>query len=251
MGIYTGNPSNGIVVTSTLPADGSKLMAADVNVSLELLLDNDAASAASLALKAPVASPTFTGTVSFPSAPLFPGLANHGALVSSGAFTVAKTFTVNAFVPSGPSGLTTTSLWSTPSQRFVIEGAIVQITGNCTASADPAGVELTLSMGGGTLVLGTMSAFAGGTSYTVNGSTANQTIFGLVAAERGSLFTPPLTNGGKDSTGAQLCDLDASLAVLTGASLWGVDVTLRIVHGAVLGKTLMIPFTVIIFGRLL
>lgn len=252
---YTGDPANGIILTAPLPADNTKLTPEVVNVPIRQLFDNCAAFEIGVAAKAPIASPTFTGVVTFPEAPLLPGLANSGAVVSSGAFSMVKDGTIDAVIPVGTL-YADAVVWTTPTQPFVIQAAIIQITGSAIANIDPGTVTLDLYVGTVKLIdSATMSSFgSGGTLYAVTGGTSNKTIFGLVAAERGSFFTTPPANAGQDKVGAELSDLDGRFAAPANGvqGWWGKDIAI-LVHHSNMGSAvaLMIPYRVIILGRLL
>jgi hypothetical protein len=179
---------------------------------------------------------------------------NSANVRATTSFVMTKSLTVATSVPTGGAGYTAPTIWTTPSVPWILEGALIEVTGNCTADANPATVQLTLNVNSVDAVNGLMDPFSAGTFYSVNGTTSNPTIFGLKLSEKGTLLSQPLTDSSTDSLGFGLDEVNLTVAAPAdgGANgLWGKAVTLNVTHGSVADRTLSIPIKVTMWGRII
>lgn len=160
---------------------------------------------------------------------------------AAGNFVVTRMATINQSIPSG--GGTLFDVWTTPDGPYVIEGAAIELTGDCSSSvAQVTGVTFTLEAQGQVFVGGSTLGW-GGTSYDVDG--ANTRIF----AEPGDLLDGTFADG-SGNLGARTAN-GQFLALYDGnvTSFWNTNVSLRVNPGTT--ATLTIPYRIRIWGRLL
>jgi hypothetical protein len=181
-----------------------------------------------------------------------PYAANGATISNQKSFVVRKDIALSQTIANGGVGYSAPTVWTTPSAPFAIDAVLIQITGTATASADPSNVTLTLFCNGIALVVGITSTFAGGTTYTVDGTTTNKTLFGVSPTEWGGLLDGTLGGTGTDDVGA--ASRAGILTVFADGGTngyWGKGVSLNVVHGGASARTLTIPLRLTIYGRLL
>lgn len=213
--------------------------------------------------KASLAGATFTGIVTGDVGefnwPVTPGdrsytaEANNGASVTAtNSFVMTKSVGINQVIVSAGT-YTTPTVWTTPARPWILEGFVIQITGNATVDAPAGYVHLSVLVGSVEFLAFDLAALAAGTTYLVNGTTATKVIFGLDAVDRtdpGPL-TSPLASNSADSLGYGLDDMSNSIVSLAAAttSLWGKQITVAVTHGSGTARTVVIPIKVIAWGR--
>ena len=95
MSTFTGTDANGVVLTATIPSDNASLMASDVNVPFETLLNNDAALQTNANSRVLRAGDTMTGALSITA-----GGSTGSLVITSGATTPA----VGGYISLGNGG---------------------------------------------------------------------------------------------------------------------------------------------------
>lgn len=182
-------------------------------------------------------------------------LENASAVVKlSTSFTVDIPGTFSGSVPAGASGANTT-VWTLPSTPYIIEGAIIQLTGTATVAVDPGVVTFRLLVDGETLLTACDTDSWGGTTYSVAPADANKVVWGLQSTEQGVLLTDGglSGSGGADTGAASGARGFAPVAAgIAGIDFLGGLLELNVSHSTVATISYTsVPYKIRLFGRLI
>lgn len=173
-------------------------------------------------------------------------------------FTLRVDGTFGPTLVGASGGYSELDLWQVPdsSNPILITHAYIVITGDGTASSNPASPDLRLTLGGFGLVAAAMSAW-GGTSYSVAAGSTNKKYFGGKKTERdeniiASLLddSTTLANNGNAIRGGQAGS--PALLIDGGGTNKLADsvLRLRVTNNAGSGITFTLPFRAYLFGFL-
>lgn len=178
-----------------------------------------------------------------------PGTLRHVAAENSGA-RVAASGSFDLIASGTFSGAVVTSgtlipIWQTPAAPYVVDDAVIELTGNCSASVNQTDVVFKAMVNSYELVSG-ITSWGTSMAYTVGGANAS------LLALPGELLEDAFTPDGKGNGEIGAVVSNGRLKVLRdgGADgLWDQTVYLRIEPSA--NATMTIPWRVRIIGRLL